>query len=181
MHKKLTLTAMILVLVLLCGTAAAYMITRTSREENQFTPADVACAVAETFDGTYKSSITIKNTGNIDAYIRVRLVTYWVSKDGNILSKPSKPLEISLAPNWFQKGMNTYYYVSPVSPSDSPVELLGNAITLAEEDGSYQVVEVFAEAIQALGTTDVGDTPAVTNAWGIGVNPTTKELIIETP
>lgn len=170
MTKKLAIATVILVLVLLCGTAAAYMIKRTSLEENQFTPANVDCEVAETFDGTSKSSILVDNTGNVDAYLRVRLVTYWVDKNGEIQPKPSAMMNITPAANWIKGENNTYYYAIPVTPEAEPVELLGADLTLAEADGCYQVVEVFAEAIQAEGATDVGEVPAVTNAWGITVN-----------
>lgn len=156
---------LILLLVLIVGvtgTVFAYMFKRTEFKENSLIPAKVSCALDEAFDGTQKTNITVKNTGNIDAYIRVRLVTYW-EKDGEIAAKPSKTLSVTPNANWVPGTNNTYYYELPVEPN-GVVDLINTPITLIEEDGYKQVVDVFAEAIQSL------PTDAVTNSWGVTVN-----------
>ena len=37
------------------------------------TPSHVSCEVTEKFDGETKSNVNVENTGDTDAYIRVRL------------------------------------------------------------------------------------------------------------
>lgn len=159
-------------LVIFCGTVTAYMITRTEFRENRFTPAQVSCMVDEETDAdqaaggmTKKTSITIQNTGNIDAYLRIRFVSYWVqNKDGNteIVGKASVMPTIDYnTTDWIRGAQDTYYYISPVAPDTSTGELLNSPIELDEKDGYKQVVEVFAEAIQSL------PTGAVTNSWNV--------------
>lgn len=158
---KAALLVLVLVLVLLCGTAFALMFRRTSEMRNQFEAARVSCDVTEKFDGTIKSSIAVRNTGNIDAYLRLRLVSYWVDSNGNIVSKPTQLPTISPANGWLSGPDNTYYYPQPVAPGDTTLNLLSTGLTLVEEDGYLQVVEVFADAIQSK------PAEAVTGSWGV--------------
>ena len=162
---KRTLKTMLLVLlpilVLLCGTTFALMFRKTEPMDNQFDAARVTCAVAESFDGTKKDSIAVTNTGNIEAYLRLRLVSYWVDSKGNIVSKPSQMPAISVSGGWVSDTENTYYYSLPVAPQGTTPNLLDGEITLKQEDGYFQVVEVFADAIQSKPQT------AVTESWGV--------------
>ena len=162
--RRQTLKMLILVLatllVLLCGTTFALMYRQTAFLENQFDAAVVSCQIEETFNGTSKTEITVKNTGNIDAYLRLRLVSYWVDSNGNIIYKPSVPIPVPFANGWIKGSDNTYYYPHPVSPEHSTLNLLGSEITL--EDG--QVIEVFADAIQSKPDT------AVTKSWGVTIS-----------
>lgn len=155
--KILCIIGAVLLLAALCGTVLAYMFRVTDRIENIFAPAHVDCEVQEKTDTpmTEKNSVTVKNTGNIDAYLRVRFVSYWVrvTDDGKseIVSKPSEMPKFKIADGWIAGGDDTYYYKSPVPPSQFTNELLaeGEKILLAEQDGYRQVIEVFAEAIQS--------------------------------
>lgn len=168
--KILCIVGSALLLAALCGTVLAYMFRVTEPIENIFAPAYVDCEVAEATDSqmTEKSSITVKNTGNIDAYLRVRFVSYWVrvTDDGKpeIVSKPSQMPEFKIADGWIDGGDDTYYYKSPVAPDQFTGELLadGEKIPLAEQDGYRQVIEVFAEAIQSDPASSVVDSWSVT-------------------
>ena len=70
----------VLSLVLIAGWVAvsdfadAYMRKNTEEVDNTFIPAYVDCVVNEDFADNKKTAITVENTGNIDAYIRVRMV-----------------------------------------------------------------------------------------------------------
>lgn len=159
------LIAVLTVSLALCGTVLAYMFSQTEYKDNEFTPANVSCSVVEEFDGVQKTSIKVKNTGNIDAYLRVRLVSYWVNADGDIVAKPSKLPEITLTSGWIKSANNTYYYRTPVAPSNLTDTLLSAPIILEkDEDGHLQVIEVFAEAIQSKPLS------AVTNSWGVNID-----------
>ena len=151
---------------ILCGKVIAYMFQQTQYEENLFTIAEVSCEVKEEFDGVNKTSIQIQNTGNIDAYLRVRLVSYWGDANGNIGAKPSSMPEVKMAVDYWVPGSNnTYYYRMPVEPGNFTQELLAAPIILAKDGDYLQVVEVFAEAIQSAPSGAV--TSAVTSAWSV--------------
>ena len=155
------------------GGVYSYMFARTEDAANELTPAAVSCKVYETFeDNQKKSSITVQNTGKVDAYLRVRLVTYWVNDAGEIVAKPSMDLTVDVADGWLaDKDNDTYYYKSPVEAgAETPNLLAAPLVLMKSSDGYNQVIEVFAEAIQAKGTTDVGNVPAVTDAWGVTVD-----------
>ena len=165
------LVILVLVLALAVGGVYSYMFARTEDAANELTPAAVSCEVYEEFANNQKDSIKVKNTGKVDAYLRVRLVTYWVNDADEIVAKPSKKLTVTPTDKWLADTDNdTYYYQYPVKPDESTDNLLKDVITLETEDGYKQVIEVFAEAIQAKGTTDVGNVPAVTDAWGVTVD-----------
>lgn len=163
--RRIYLVLLIVVLIatlVLFGTVIAYMFQKTQYKHNPFTPAKVSCEVSELFDGQQKSSIQIKNTGNIDAYLRVRFVSYWVDTEGNIVAKPSEMPEIALASDWVKGSNNTYYYQSPVAPGKPTGELLSSPIFLEQDsDGYLQVVEIFGEAIQG------EPRRAVINSWKV--------------
>lgn len=174
---SIILIAALVGVLTLCGTVLAYMFRQTEYEDNQFTPAEVSCNVVESFDGEKKSSIQVQNTGNIDAYLRVRIVSYWVDSNGNIVAKPSSMPEITLADGWIKGSNNTYYYqssVSSVAPNNFTGELLSAPIYLEKDENGYlQVVEVLAEAIQSKPTN------AVTNCWHVSLD--TNGNIIAAP
>lgn len=159
------LIATLFVIMVLCGTAIAYMFRQTEYKDNQFTPAEVSCKVLETFDGEQKTSIQVQNTGNIKAYLRVRLVSYWVDEDSNIVAKPSKTPTITMETDWVKGPNNTYYYKEPVVPSEKTDTLLSSPITLEkDENGHLQVIEVFAEAIQSK------PQKAAIDRWGVTID-----------
>ena len=167
MERKILKTAILIlsvILVLLCGATFALMYRQTQALNNQLEAAVVDCTVLEEFNGTEKSSITVKNTGNIDAYLRLRLVSYWVDSNDKIVSKPSKMPTVTVAAGWVAGSDNTYYYSKPIAPGGITPNLLDVNMTLVEEDGYLQVVEVFADAIQSK------PPEAVTKSWGVTID-----------
>jgi len=157
MKKQLILVA-ILFAGILAGSVYAYMFRRTDLQKAGFLPAHVACQVT---DG---ETVVVKNTGNIPAYIRVRLVTYWVDGDGKVAPKTPPELSITAINGWVTGTDHTYYYPVPVDPGAFTLALPASPILLTEQDGYKQCVDVFAEAIQADPTT------AVMEAWGVTVS-----------
>ena len=186
LKNRLTRLLLIILLVLAAITsgAYAYMVKVTSVKQNELIPAAVYCEVVEEFDGINKTSIQVQSKvedangdkiSNIDVYIRVKLMTNWYKVDGEkyiLVGRPSAALSLNLnADSWIAGSENTYYYKTPVKPGNLTENLLSQPLVLQEvkeDEVTYlQVVEVFAEAIQALGTTDADGTPAVTDAWGV--------------
>ena len=70
--------ATVLLLALAIGGTLAWLSTKDSPIQNKFLPTKVTCEVTEKFNGTTgeKTKVNVKNTGTIDAFIRVKLVTY---------------------------------------------------------------------------------------------------------
>ena len=168
-RKMIAVLSLVLIagLVAVSDFADAYMRKTTEEVDNTFIPAYVACVVDEDFADNKKTSITVKNTGNIDAYIRVRLVSYWIDESGAIVSKSSEMPTFGIADDWIPDAGNyTYYYTKKVAPDAFTTTLLdsGSTITLRlSSEGYRQVVEVFAEAIQA------EPDEAVTDSWNVTI------------
>lgn len=156
----------ILLLVLTAATAAvgvtlAFML-RTAQARNTFAPAAVSCQVHEKLDGTertggtntggIKTDITVKNTGNVPAFVRVYLVWNW-STGTNVAGAPSSAPAITLRPGWLKGSDGAYYYTQPVQP-DEQTGILCDAIVLTETtaangDTVQRQLTVLAEAVQA--------------------------------
>lgn len=181
--KKYLLGRVILVGFLVClliaGGVFAYMYKKTAVTSNKFVPAEIVCTLNETYDKTssQKNSITITNDkekgSNINAYLRVMLVSYWVDDEGNVVSKASEMPTIEYDQSKWVKSAtdHIYYYKEPVEPEETTSNLLeeGKVISLTEDTSAniYQVVEVFAEGIQA------NPTSTVSSAWGVTISGTT--------
>ncbi len=165
----LVLSLLLLVAVAAGGTIA-WLSTKTGSIENKFTPSQVSCKVDEVFQNNVKSSVTVKNNSNIDAYIRVKLVTYRVNdKNQHIGGEASVPY-FDLGTNWIEyKGY--YYYTLPVTSGEDTPNMIkkdGKPIRLtgsySDADGGKQVIEVMAEAIQSVPAKAVGE------AWGVSIS-----------
>ena len=161
----LIILALSLVLTLsLVGAMFAYMYRQTNTVTNTFDVANVACQVLEDFsDKTNKTSIVVENTSNIEAYLRVRMVSYWVNKDEEIVAKASPEIAFELGDGWISMGGDTYCYKYPVEPDGQTTNLLKAPIKLVAEGEYRQVVEVFAEAIQSKPANAVA-------VWSVTVN-----------
>ncbi len=164
---KMKVGTLALALVLLLATVGgtlAWLATSTAPIENVFTPSTVTVEVEEDFDGTVKKNVTAKNTGDIDAYIRIKLVSYRVNEDGDRIGGTVVIPAFTLGAGWVESG-DFYYYTKPVAPGKTPAaDLIGDdGITFepyTDADGGMPVIEVLAEAIQAV------PADAVENAWG---------------
>lgn len=149
------------------GGTLAYLTTKDTPVTNTFTPSVVACKVTENFYGTEKENVNVENTGDTEAYIRVKLVTYRVNdQDQHIGGAAAIPF-FTPGTNWV-KFNDYYYYTLPVNPNEKPANNLIDQITLtgsyADADGGKQTIEVMAEAIQS------GPAEAVGQAWGVSIS-----------
>lgn len=174
--KQLTLLiSLILIITVAAGGTLAYLVAKTSPVTNTFTPAEVTCQVDETFEKNVKSDVSVKNTGDTDAFIRAALVITW--KDGNGNVAPQTPVAntdytISLntdeSENWvsgWRAGSDGYYYYkNSVSPEQNTDVLIGNCEPKGEGLNGYTLhVEIIAEAVQSEPAT------AVMSAWPVSV------------
>ena len=159
-QTKITVLCASLALAVCCmiGGTLAWLTADTEPVKNIFDPAQVSCEVLEEFNSSTgaKENVRIKNTSDIPAYIRVRLVGYNKDAEGNIIGGAVewlKDIPIEPSENWFQVG-NYYYYKLPVEPDKNTDNLIANCML---KNG--QVLEILAEAIQSQ------PSDAVESAW----------------
>lgn len=170
------LAALILMIVVGAGTTLAYIIDTTGSLTNTFLPSQVTCSV-----NTDKS---IKNTGDVDAYIRAAVVITWKNGDGDVYGqKPMAGTDYTISLNdtaqasnvWVKGSDGFYYWTSPVAVNASTNPLIASFSPIAEAPAGYTLsLEILTEAIQA--------TPAtvVTSSWTSGVSDvsgTTLQII----
>ena len=172
-------TAMLLATVMLfalaVGGTIAWLIDKDRPLVNTFDPSKVTCEVQEKFDGKVKSDVNVKNTGDIDAFIRVKLVTYRTNDAGQHIGGTAALPQFTLGANWVEYN-GYYYYTLPVAPGDNPATKLTDSMTLTESyddaDGGHQSIDVMAEAIQSV------PEDAVKAAWGAGFSIDTDGSLI---
>ena len=152
------------------GVTLSFMFKKAEKT-NTFVPAKVTCEVEESLFSGVKRNVCVENTGNAAAYLRIRLVSYYVYANDSIAGSVSSQYPmLTLRNGWIAGTDHTYYYPTPVEPG-AKTGILCDPITLGTvelADGTpvYQVLEVFAEAIQA---EPVG---AVQEAWKVTVSDT---------
>lgn len=162
------------VAVIIAGTAGATLayLSHQSGLTNQFQIAKVSTEIKETFDGgDTKENVSVKNTGDVPAYIRAAVIIGWQDEEGNALIDEAAPevnkdytidlnLETGSDGQWIQGSDGYYYYTSPVEGGQATEKLIDKCVDKHGKDGKYLVVDIAAQSIQA--------TPAaaVKEAWG---------------
>ena len=158
------------VCILACAAISGSLAWLTSTPEqvvNSFTPGVVTIQVDEKFDSTTKSDVSIKNTGNVPAYIRVALVPAWVDDEGNIAAKPAS-LKLNddcniawgkdgsgYEADWFI-GSDGFYYCKTVIEPGASTPILIKSCTVKGEEHEYDFeLQVIASAVQSLPTSTV--------------------------
>ena len=169
------------VCILACAAVSgslAWLISAPGPVVNEFIPGEVTIQVVETFDGTTKSNVRIKNTGTVPAYIRVALVPAWVDDEGNIAAKPASLEQLysdcdiawgedgkGYEADWF-KGTDGFYYCKTfINPQDSTPILIKSCTVKGEEHEYDFELQVIASAVQSLPTT------TVETVWPVVVGP----------
>lgn len=147
------LASLTLLMGLAIGSTAAYLIAQTSQVTNTFTPAKVSCHITEKFapDGK-KEEVKIENTGNVDAYIRAKVIISWTDADGNIVPAPFDDPAFTIGDNWsLNEADGIYYYSLKVAPNDSTTNLINSIEPPSDTEGYRLKVDIIADAIQADG------------------------------
>ena len=123
----LLVLCLVLLVSLAVGGTVAWLNATSEPVTNDMTPGKVPITIEETFDGAAKSGVTIQNTGNIDAYIRVAIVANAVDADGNITAGSAPAFTVT--DKWTPVG-NYYYYNGTVAPGKSTTELFTGSVTV---------------------------------------------------
>ena len=170
-HLNGRLTAMVIATVMLLalaiGGTVAWLTDTSPAVVNTFTPSQVSCEVKEDFNNQsgVKSNVQVKNTSDIPAFIRVKLVTYRTNGKGEHIGGMAAVPSFQPGANWvLHEGY--YYYTQPVQPQNF-TGILIDEIRLQDPymdaDGGRQAIDVMAEAIQSV------PEAAVQDAWGFGL------------
>ena len=172
--KSLIITA--LALALICATAVsgtlAYLYTRSETVQNIFVPGEADCEVRESFNGHTKTDVKIENTGNVPAYIRVKLLPYWYDKSGNnVVSKSEWEMHFNKGADWVKGSDGIWYYTRPVNPGEYTSVLI-DSIQLGVDNVTLynQALEIIASCIQAQPDDAVLAAWSGANGSVIGVN-----------
>lgn len=163
------LIALLLFSALAVGGTVAWLSTKDDPITNTFIPSTVTCEVQETFSNTtgVKTNVNVLNTGDTEAYIRVKLVTYRTNDQGQHIGGTATLPSFDLGENWVAFG-GYYYYTLPVAAGKKPAADLTETMTLtssySDADGGHQAIDVMAEAIQSQPAEAVG------SSWGVSIS-----------
>ena len=171
--KKNSMKTWVLLLLLLAivlsaiGGAYAYITAKTQEISNRFEPVKVTCKVEESFDGAVKQDVRIRNTGDIDGFIRAMPVFTWVDGAGKVLATApvaGTDYTIEWGSDQWKKGSDGYWYYSTAVAPNATTEQLIKSVTPVSVPVGYQLqAQIIATAIQA-------DPPAAAQgAWGVTV------------
>lgn len=165
-------SVLMLLVVAAVGTMA-FIQDSTNNVKNTFTPSEVNVAISEKTTANTKSDITFTNTQtdeDVDAYIRASLVVYWkdtIEGKGEVIIAQPEGASVSIgaaASGWFKVG-DIFYYKLPVPPGGTTAVMNApNFVTLPEGSTAKCIIEVRAEAIQAIPTSTVEE------AWKVHVD-----------
>lgn len=146
-RRMALILSLVLILTAVIGGTAAYFID-SALSISHFSVGEVSCSVAIAEDN---SSVTVTNTGNVPACVRVAVVANWVNDDGIHYTQPT----LTCTSDDWTKNDGIYYYNSVV-PVDGYVTLSFTSDDTAP-DGYTLQIQALAEAIQE---------NAAAEAWG---------------
>ena len=177
---KAVVAALALCGVLAVGGTVAYLTASTPELVNTFEAAAVSTEVSESFDGSVKSNVAVRNTGSVDAYVRAAVVVSWKDANGNVYGQNPTSNDYSLVLStdaadgkdgvWILGSDGFYYWTAPVAPYAEGAEdgltgtLIASCVYVANAPEGYSLsVEIIGSGIQSL-PTDV-----VAEVWASGV------------
>ena len=157
--KRATLAVLLIALILTAtvGGTIAYLVTKTDPVVNVFQPAEVTSEVIEpgwTNGSTVKQNVTIKNTGDVSAFIRAAIIVTWQDGSGNVYSEVpgTDDYTLTIGSDWEPVG-NYYYYKNAVDAGAETHKLIDTCtvIAAAPAAGYTLHVEIVGSAIQSTG------------------------------
>jgi len=164
------LVSCLVIFMISVGGVVAYIIAQTETLHNEFVPVKVTCKIEETFKDNVKKDVYIRNTGDIDAYIRALIIANWVSdEDGKIHSSaPVEGVDYSVewgVEGWKKSADGFWYYEKPVAPQDVTKDLIETSVVIGNAPEGYHLqIQVLASALQAMPET------VVEQEWGVTVS-----------
>lgn len=154
-NRKKSMTLLVSLLLAVCltvGGTLAFLTATDGPVENIFNPSQVTTKVEETLSGTTKSNVMIRNTGDIDAWIRAAVIVTWQNSAGEVYGKaPVAGTDYTIDKgNWLEGEDGFYYWNKPVAPNGLTGNLI-DSITPGNTapDGYYLNVEIIGSGIQS--------------------------------
>ena len=146
------LISLTMVLMIAVGGTLAFLADTSEPVVDTFEPAYVTSEVNLSQTNNTITAI-VKNTSNINAYIRAAVVVTWRDENNKIYwTNPSRTLSIDKDESKWEKGSDGYYYWPEiVAVGESISEKIVVTPTGTAPEGYTFTVEVLAEAIQAYG------------------------------
>lgn len=134
-------------------------------------------AIVETFDHNEKTDVAVDvGDPGYAVYVRVAVVVTWKNgENGDVLGVvPVEGADYTITYNtedWFKGSDGFYYHRDMVNSAENTAVLINSCqpVDGKTPEGYGLNVEIIAQTIQSLGTTDDGEVPAVTDAWGVKV------------
>ncbi len=158
MRLKLALISFMTVILAISSVTLAYLSQTTDSLENRFVPGKVDQTIHESFDGTTKEHVSIKNTGNVEVYVRVVLAANWLScpdtEGSAVISScsvagpaPLVQIELNETSSWFLASDGFYYYKALLLPGQTTSDLL-ESFTPPTQRGYHYALDVVSSTIQ---------------------------------
>lgn len=153
--KPITLiVSLALIICMLVGGVAAFLTDTAIPLKNIFTPSHITTTVDETLDGNTKSDVSIKNTGDTDAWIRAAIVVTWKNESGDVYGTAPAAgtdytMTLDLSNGWERGDDGFYYWKSPVAPAGNTGILITSCTYTANAPEEYFLsVEIIGSGIQ---------------------------------
>ena len=155
--KGWAIVVCLMVLLVAAGTTVAYLMSADNPVDNTFIPANVSCRVEETFSegANVKENVSVRNIGNIPAYIRVTVVVNWVHGQTGAIHADAPRLGVDYTMEmaqggWMQGSDGYWYYPNAVQPDALTGELISRVTCIQNGPEGYRLgVQILASAIQA--------------------------------
>lgn len=192
--RKTKYTALLVCLLLAVAIAVsgtiAYIFTSSDPVINTFTPVIPEIEIPEEMNGTVKQNATVQNTGDVDSYLRAKIVVTWQNDNGEVYPEvpelgEGKDYTMTNGANWQLHKDGYYYYKKVAAPGqpavmkngdvvDNPEDMLiirAEVIGKAPAEGYTLHIEILGQAIQS------EPIEAVKETWGVNI---TSEGYVET-
>ncbi len=174
-RKGVALTVSLILLVLaVVGGTVAFLSAKTAPVVNTFNYSKSDIDIEENVDGGVKKNVTIKNSGDVDVFVRAKVILTWKnSKTGEVSAVPVKDpdYKMTLGDRWCLAADGFLYCKDRVaSKAPSPL-LIKEASPVAGKapEGYSLSIEILAQGIQADGVKD--GKPMVENFWPVDATP----------
>ena len=181
------LVCLLLTVAIAVSSTIAYIFTTSDPVTNTFKPVLPGIEIPEEMNGTIKENATIQNTGEVDSFLRAKIVVTWQNDKGEVY--PEMPIHgtdytMSNGNNWvlLDEADGYYYYNKVAAPGQPSVTkengeiVYGTGVTEADmlivraevkgqapAEGYTLHIEILGQAIQAV------PTEAVQKAWGVTI------------
>ena len=126
----LLLACLLVTVAIVVSGTIAYLFTASDPVTNTFKAVLPGIEIPEEMKGTIKENATIKNTGEVDSFLRARIIVTWQNDNGEVY--PEVPVldtdyTMSNGANW-QKvdvGNSFYYYYKKIAAPGQPAVTQG--------------------------------------------------------